>query len=257
MSGAESRPLSRSNLSSATRGPCPCSSHVATYKRSIRVCWFADRARTASMSPAQCLFRPSQSRRPSGCRPQRSLSVRVGSIRSIQRRKTSLVVGLVSALRSLQCRQFRAQLIAMGNMRFLGSLHFTEQRSRVGRISPVALQLRNEFALLGDLSCADRYAILRGLQAGDNEGAVHRRDRSSLVTYSYRTCSWRSVRLFLSTLPTLDYGFPHQKWFSVALEANEDVADACSLNFHWTSPTQRSRTSKAWCRALSQRHSDL
>ena len=35
--------------------------------------------------------------------------------------------------------RFRAQLISMGNMRFLGSLHFTEHRSRVGRISPFAL----------------------------------------------------------------------------------------------------------------------
>ena len=37
-----------------------------------------------------------------------------------KRRETSLVVGLVSALRSLQCRQFRAQLISMGDKRFLG-----------------------------------------------------------------------------------------------------------------------------------------
>ena len=76
----------------------------------------------------------------------------------------------------------------MGDMRFLGLLHFTEQCRRVGRIFPFALQLRNEIALLGDLSCADRYAILCGFQPGDNEGAVHRRDRSSLITHSYRTC---------------------------------------------------------------------
>jgi hypothetical protein len=107
------------------------------------------------------------------------------------------VASVFTPLVSLQRRQFRKQLISMGNMRFLGTLHFTEHRSRVGRISPFALQSRNELALLGDLSCADRYTILCGLQAGNNEGAVHRRDRSSLITHSYRTCPERSVRLLL------------------------------------------------------------